>query len=296
MSDPQVTTDRFTAINGDCCEAIRSMPDDSVGLSVYSPPFSHLFIYSDSDRDMGNAASDAEFLAHYGFLVRELYRVLKPGRLCAVHCSDLPRSKTMHGYVGLYDLSGDIIRAHEDAGFAYHGRVTVWKDPVVEMQRTKAVGLLHKQLLKDSCRSRTGMPDYVLFFRKTPTEEKHADRVSHSRDEMPVDMWRKWASPIWMDINQTNVLNVRTAREDDDEKRLCPLQLDLIERCVRLYSNPDDVVLSPFMGIGSEGFISLKCGRKFCGVELKPAYFRQAVKNLKLAESERGHLFDTAAA
>lgn len=276
----QVTTDRYTAINGDCCEAVAELPTESVGFSIYSPPFSHLFIYSDSERDMGNAANDAEFLEHYRFLVRELYRTLRPGRLVAVHCSDLPRTKTTHGVVGLYDLPGDILRVHEECGFTYHSRVTIWKDPVVEMQRTKALGLLHKQLLKDSSRSRMGMPDYLLVFRKTPSDEKAVEKIGHIADEMPVSQWQQWASPVWMDINQTDVLNVRIAKDDDDEKHVCPLQLDLIERAVRMWSNPDDVVLSPFMGVGSEGYVALKTGRRFCGVELKPAYFRQDRKSV----------------
>lgn len=281
----QVTGDNFTAINGDCVEAVRELPTDSVGFSIFSPPFSHLFIYSDSERDMGNAASDDEFLEHYRFLARELMRVTKPGRLCAVHCSDLPKTKAMTGTVGLYDLPGEIRRIHEEEGWTYHSRVTIWKDPVVEMTRTKALGLLHKQLLKDSSRSRVGMPDYVLVFRKTPGDEKSADKVGHDAKDFPVDLWQKWASPVWMDIDQTDVLNVRIARNDKDEKHLCPLQLDLIERAIRLWSNPGDVVLSPFLGVGSEGFMALKAGRRFVGVELKREYFEQAVRNLQEASS-----------
>jgi DNA modification methylase len=290
-----VVSDRFAAYNNDCCEVVPTLPTESVGFSVYSLPFSNLFIYSDSDRDMGNATNDGEFLEHYAFLVRELYRVLKPGRLVAVHCSDLPRTKATHGVVGLYDLPGDIRAVHEAAGFTYHSRVTIWKDPVVEMQRTKAIGLLHKQLLKDSSRSRVGMPDYLMVFRKDPGDEKAVEKIGHVGDEMPVSLWQQWASPVWMDICQTDVLNVRIARENDDEKHLCPLQLPVIERCVRLWSNPNDIVLSPFMGIGSEGFVSLKAGRRFVGVELKPAYFRQAVKNLNQAIAERGSLFEDVA-
>lgn len=284
----QETGDNWTAIHGDCCEAIRDIPDASVGFTIYSPPFSHLFIYSDSERDMGNAANDAEFLEHYRILTAELYRATKPGRIVAVHCSDLPRKKSLAGYVGLYDLSGDIVRAHEASGWHYHSRVTIWKDPVVEMQRTKALGLLHKQLLKDSSRSRVGMPDYVLLFRKTPADEKDADKIGHDRADFPVEMWQRWASPVWMDIDQTNVLNVRLARDDKDEKHLCPLQLDLIDRALRLWSNPGDVVLSPFMGIGSEGWCAMRAGRKFVGIELKESYFRQAVKNLEDAAQWRG--------
>lgn len=328
----QETGDMWTAVHGDSCEATRDIPDNSIGFTIYSPPFSHLFIYSDSERDMGNAANDAEFLEHYRILVRELYRVTKPGRLVAVHCSDLPRTKAVHGEVGLYDLPSDIRAVHEAEGWTYHSRITIWKDPVVEMQRTKALGLLHKQLLKDSSRSRVGMPDYVLVFRKTPSKETagHAaarravagvdeeeighdeynrlyrsaydaayaaapadetvvDKVSHDRENLPVDIWQKWASPVWMDIDQTDVLNVRIARDDKDEKHLCPLQLDLIDRCIRLWSNPGDVVLSPFMGVGSEGWGALRADRKFIGIELKEAYFRQAVKNLSDAAQWRGN-------
>ncbi|HEY8358661.1 MAG TPA: DNA methyltransferase [Ramlibacter sp.] len=276
----QIQGDNFVAIHGDCVEATKELPTESVGFSIFSPPFSHLFIYSDSERDMGNAANDQEFLDHYRFLVRELYRVTKPGRLCAVHCSDLPKTKAMTGTVGLYDLPGEIRAVHEAEGWTYHSRVTIWKDPVVEMTRTKAIGLLHKQLLKDSTRSRVGMPDYVLVFRKTPGDEKSADPVGHDRSEFPVNLWQKWASPVWMDIDQTDVLNVRIARDDKDEKHLCPLQLDLIERAIRLWSNPGDVVLSPFLGVGSEGYVALKAGRKFVGIELKRQYFDQACRNL----------------
>lgn len=325
----QESGEGWTAVWGDCCEAVKAMPAESVGFSIYSPPFSHLFIYSDSERDMGNAANDGEFLEHYRFLVRELYRVTKPGRLVAVHCSDLPRTKSVHEFVGLYDLPGDIRAVHEAEGWTYHSRITVWKDPVVEMQRTKALGLLHKQLMKDSSRSRVGMPDYLLVFRKTPSkeaagqaagrravagltepsddeynviyeraydaayasavgDETGVDRVGKEREDFPVDLWQKWASPVWMDIDQTDVLNVRIARNDKDEKHLCPLQLDLIDRAIRLWSNPGDVVLSPFMGVGSEGWGALRANRKFVGVELKSEYFAQAVKNLQDAAQWRG--------
>ena len=217
----------------------------------------------------------------------------KPGRLTAIHCSDLPRTKATHGEVGIYDMPGDIIRAHIANGWTYHSRICIWKDPVVEMQRTKALGLLYKQLQKDSTRSRQGMPDYVLVFRKTPDDEKAADKVGQDANLFPVQQWQEWASPVWMDIQQTNVLNVRAAREDKDEKHLCPLQLDLIERAIRLWSNRGDTVLSPFMGIGSEGYGALRCGRRFIGVELKASYFAQAVRNLKQTEDETagGDLF-----
>lgn len=282
----QHVSDRFTVFNADCVDVAAALPDDSVGFSVYSPPFAHLFVYSDSERDMGNVANEAEFKALYAHLVREKYRITKPGRLTAVHCSDIPRTKSMHGVVGLYDFPADIREVHEAAGWTFHSRITVWKDPVVEMQRTKALGLLYKQIQTDATRNRQGMADYVLVFRKTPNDEaKDTDRVGHDKALFPVDLWQQWASPVWMDINQTNVLNVKVAREDKDERHLCPLQLDLIERAVRLWSNPDDVVFSPFTGIGSEGWAALKAGRKFIGSELKPAYYRQAVKNLLEAEA-----------
>ena len=293
----QEHSDRFVAYNGDCVEVVATLPTESIGFSIYSPPFSHLFIYSDSERDMGNVKNDDEFFAQYGFLLREIHRVTKPGRLTAVHCSDLPRTKGAHGEVGLYDMPGDIIRAHVAAGWTYHSRICIWKDPVVEMQRTKALGLLYKQLQKDSTRSRQGMPDYVLVFRKTPSDEKAADPVGQDARHFPVSQWQKWADPVWMDINQTNVLNVRAAKEDKDEKHLCPLQLDLIERAIRLWSNEGDTVLSPFMGIGSEGFMALRCNRRFIGSELKETYFRQAVKNLRAHDDETvfGDLFSQVA-
>ncbi|NBW16860.1 MAG: site-specific DNA-methyltransferase [Caulobacteraceae bacterium] len=274
----------WTAYNADCVDVLSAMPSDTIGFSVFSPPFAHLFVYSDSPRDMGNVSDEAEFKALYEHVARELYRVTKPGRLVAVHCSDLPRTKSMHGVVGLYDFPADIREAHERAGWTYHSRITVWKDPVVEMQRTKALGLLYKQIQTDATRNRQGMPDYVLVFRKTPEDETKVDRVGQDAKQFPVDMWQQWASPVWMDINQTDVLNARVAREDKDERHLCPLQLPLIERCIRLWTNPGDVVFSPFMGIGSEGVSAIRTGRKFIGTELKPGYFNQAVRFLAEAE------------
>ncbi len=287
--------ERFFAVNADCVEFAASLPDNSVGFSVYSPPFAHLFVYSDSERDMGNVANEAEFKKIYRHLVREKLRITKPGRLTAVHCSDLPRTKSAHGVVGLYDFPADIREVHEQEGWTFHSRITVWKDPVVEMQRTKALGLLYKQIQTDATRNRQGMADYVMVFRKTPEDEaRDTDRVGHDAKKFPVTQWQQWASPVWMDIDQTNVLNVKVAREDKDERHLCPLQLDLIERAVRLWSNPGDTVFSPFMGIGSEGWVSLKAGRRFVGSELKPAYYRQAIKNLREAEASEASLFDMA--
>lgn len=278
----------WAAYHGDCCAVLPQLPDASVGFSVYSPPFGNLFVYSDSVADMGNCADDAEFGAHYGFMVREKFRVTMPGRLSAVHCSDLPMTKWRDGQIGIKDFSGQIIRIHEDAGWVLHSRITIWKCPVVEMTRTKALGLLYKQLLKDSGRSRAGMPDYLLVFRK-PGD--NPSPIIHRAEDFPVEQWQEWASPVWMTVNQTNVLNVAAARSEHDERHLCPLQLDVIERAIHLWSNPGDVVLSPFMGIGSEGVMALKARRKFVGIELKDSYFRQACRHLDSAERNAMDLF-----
>lgn len=266
----------WQAINGDCVDVLAQMPGASVGFSVYSPPFGSLFVYSESAADMGNS-TDQEFAEHYGYLVNEKFRVTMPGRLTAVHCSDLPMTKWRDGAIGIKDFSGQIIRLHEDAGWILHGRRTVWKCPVVEMTRTKHVGLLYKQLQKDSSKSRGGMPDYLLTFIK-PGD--NPSPINHTPADFPLEQWQEWASPVWMGVNQSNVLNVRMARENHDERHLCPLQLDIIERALIMWSNAGDVVLSPFMGIGSEGVCSLKLNRKFIGVELKESYWRQACKYL----------------
>ena len=278
--------DDFVLYQGDCAEVIREIPDESVGLSVFSPPFSNLYTYSDSDRDMGNSVDDTEFLEHYGFLAGELLRVTMPGRLCAVHCKDLVDYAGSSGRAGLRDFPGDLIRVHEAAGWKYHSRVTVWKCPVREMQRTKAHGLLYKQLRRDSTFSRQGLAEYVLVFRRWAGEGDEVAPVEHTEETFPLDRWQEWASPVWMDIQQTNVLNVELAREDGDEKHMCPLQLDLIERCVVLWSNPGDVVLSPFAGIGSEGVVSLQSGRRFVGIELKQSYYERAARNLSEARAQ----------
>ena len=280
--------DGWSVFNADCVAFSSNMPDESIDLSVYSPPFANLYIYGDSVADMGNCADDEEFFEQYKFLIQEKFRITKPGRLSCVHCADLPTSKAVHGYIGRRDFSGEIIRQHIDAGWIFHCRVTVWKDPVVEMQRTKAHGLLHKTIKKDSTRSRMGNPDYLLVFVK-PGENQ--DPVTHTAEEFPVEQWQEWASPVWMDINQTNVLNGRSARAEKDERHICPLQLDFIERCITMWSNKGDTVFSPFTGIGSEGFMAVKMGRKFVGTELKLEYFQQAAANLKMAESEKGDLF-----
>jgi DNA modification methylase len=281
----------WTAYNGDCVDVVRQLPDNSVGFSIYSPPFESIFTYSDSECDMGNSANSDEFRQHYRYLIREMARVTKPGRLTAVHCSNLPSSKWKDGVIGLKDFRGDIIRLHEAEGFVYHSEVCIWRDPVVEMTRTKALGLLYKQLKKDSTRSRQGMPDYLIIMR-APGE--NIEPVGQDEKNFPVEQWQKWASPVWMDIRQTNTLNVALAREGADEKHLCPLQLDLIERALTMWSNPGDIVLSPFMGVGSEGVQSVKLRRKFLGVELKKSYFDVASRYLATGEMNAVSLFDAA--
>lgn len=291
----QATGGRYSAINADCVEALRGLPDRSVGFSIFSPPFSSLYTYSASTRDMGNVRGDAQFFEHFGFLVAELARVMIPGRLVSVHCMDIPSSKVMHGHIGLRDFPGDLIRAFEAKGFIYHSRVTIWKDPVTAMQRTKALGLLHKTIRENASMSRQGIPDYVITMRAPCSEIPQADRVKHvagTETELPVELWQQYASPVWMDIKPNETLQHESAREHDDERHICPLQLEVIRRCIRIWTNPDDVVLSPFMGIGSEGFVALEEGRRFVGVELKGSYFKQAVLNLaRAANVSQGTLF-----
>lgn len=297
----QKQTDKWSLYNGDCCEVLTQFPDDSIDFSVYSPPFASLYVYSDSERDMGNCESDEHFFEHYSYLVAQLYRVIKPGRLVSVHCTNMPAMLARDGYIGRKDFRGDIIRCNQKAGFIYHSEVCIWKDPVTEMQRTKALGLLHKQVCKDSSMSRQGIPDYVCTFRKPG---KNANPIAGEFDHfvgedfkhtgnLSIDIWQRYASPVWMDIRQGNTLNARAAREESDTRHVCPLQLDVIHRCLQLWSKVDDVVLSPFAGIGSEGYESLRLGRKFIGVELKQSYFAEACKNLAKAESEAngGRLF-----
>lgn len=274
--------DGFAAYHGDCVDVLRQLPENSIGFSVYSPPFGNLFVYSDQAADMGNS-TDEEFAEHYGYAVEQLYRVTKPGRLTAVHCSDLPLTKWRDGNVGIKDFSGQIIALHEAAGWILHSRRTIWRCPVVEMTRTKHVGLLYKQLRADSAKSRGGMPDYLLTFVK-PGENAHP--IMHTPESFPLDQWQEWASPVWMTVDQSNVLNVKLAREGADERHLCPLQLDVIDRALVLWSNRGDVVLSPFMGIGSEGYCALKRGRRFLGIELKASYFKQAVQYLREIEDQ----------
>lgn len=280
----QETGKSWTLVNGDCVEGMQAMPVESVHLTVTSIPFASLFTYSASERDMGNCSSHEEFFQHFAHWVRGLLRVTKPGRIAALHVMNLPTSKMRDGVIGLTDFRGQVIRAMEDGGWIYHAETVVWKDPVTAMQRTKALGLLWKQIKKDSCMSRMGIPDYVVFFRKPGGNE---EPVAHTAQEFPVDQWQKWASPVWMDINQSDTLNVRVAREEEDERHLCALQIEVIRRCMVLYSNPGDTLFDPFAGIGSTGYVAVQNGRRFAGFELKRSYFEQAAKNLRDAEAER---------
>jgi len=279
--------DGFTVHLGDCVKWSRRMEDNSVDYSVFSPPFADLFVYSNSDHDMGNCKNDQEFVEQLKFLISELFRVMKPGRNVSFHCMNLPTTKMRQGFIGLRDFRGDLIRAFQDAGFIYHSEVCIWKDPVVAMQRTKALGLLHKTIRENSTMSRMGLPDYVVTMRK-PGEIK--ERVTHG-DDLPVHLWQKYASPIWDDIDQGRTLNKMPARDENDEKHMCPLQLDVIERCIHLWTNKGDVVFSPFTGIGSEGYTAIKMGRKFVGTELKPQYFELACLNITDASKEQQGLF-----
>jgi len=274
-----VSNEWYNVKRGDCVQLIREVPDNSIGLSVFSPPFAELYTYSNHIEDMGNSKDYNEFLKQFSFLIKELHRVIMSGRNVAVHCMDLPIQKGKEGFIGLRDFSGMILKAFEDAGFVYHSRITIWKDPVVEMQRTKALGLLHKQVKKDSTMSRVGIPDYVMVFRKDGDRENPVTNTG-----MSVDLWQKIASPVWMDIDYGNTLQgYRNGREENDEKHICPLQLDTIERLILLYSNEGDTVLTPFMGIGSEVFQAVKMNRKGIGFELKESYFDLAKKNIQSA-------------
>jgi DNA modification methylase len=299
--------------NGDCCEVLKQIPEESIDFCIHSPPFSSLYIYSDSENDMGNCESDAEFFEHYSFAIRELYRVLVPGRLVAVHCKDLPKYANVWGTTGLIDFPGACIQEFEAAGFVFHSRVTIWKCPVTERERTNNNGLLHKTVRRDSSQVRQGMADYLVVFRKPPREgdglmsakpverklgfDRYIGFAGPSNDNHPskfarktsstdpsIDIWRRYAEPVWWDVNQTDVLNHKLATSDEDEKHICPLQLCLIERAVDLWTLPGDVVLSPFAGVGSEGIGSLRVGRKFIGIELKQEYFANACKFLASEE------------
>lgn len=308
--------ENYAVYNADTVEVAKSLPSESVDFSVFSPPFSSLYTYSNSDRDMGNVKSDAEFWEQYRYLIKEQFRVMKSGRNIAIHCMNLPSSKQNDGFIGIKDFRGDIIREYQKAGFIYHSEVCIWKCPVVAMTRTKALGLLHKTIKKDSAMSRMGIPDYIVTMRKPGVNEKPVagefkyyvgdtppagfvkiDRDDGSHFWMPsenntsVDVWQKYASPVWDDINQTDTLNFREGRDSDDERHICPLQLDVIERCLQLWSIEGDVVWTPFMGIGSEVYMALKMGRKAIGAELKPSYFELALRNIAQAEKKQYSLF-----
>lgn len=288
----QRVTDSFAIYNSDCVDVLRGMPDESMHYSIFSPPFASLYTYSASPRDMGNCANHEEFFGQFRFLVPELYRVMKPGRLLSFHCMLLPTSKARDGIIGLTDFRGQLIRAFQEVGWVFHSEVVVWKDPVTAMQRTKALGLLHKTIKKDSSMSRQGIPDYVVTMRKPGVNAEpitHTGTKGGSEEDLPVDLWQRYASPVWMDIDPSDTLQYRSARENDDEKHICPLQFGIIRRCLNLWSNKGDTVLSPFAGIGSEGYVSLEMGRRFVGVELKRSYYEQAVRNLESVQigSER---------
>jgi hypothetical protein len=310
----QVIASDYAVYQGDSCELIRAVPGDTVHFGIHSPPFEGLYKFSNYDRDISNNEG-AGFWEHYAFLIQELLRVTMPGRLHAVHCMQLPMSKIRHGHIGMRDFRGEIVRAYEDAGWIFHSEVCIWKDPVVAQQRTKSIRLLHKQIVKDSAMSGQGLADYILVFRKPgenpepvsgcfdqyvgdgvePDRSKYTHHTD-GRNWYSIEVWQRYASPVWMDINQTRTLQYRSARDEKDEQHISPLQLDVIERCIDLWSNPGDVVLTPFLGIGSEVYSAVEMGRKGIGFELKPSYFEQAVRNIaELHKSRTDNLFTRAA-
>lgn len=272
----QAIGENYALYNGDSCEVLKGIPENSIHYEIFSPPFASLYTYSNSERDLGNCRTTSEFYEQFKYIVCELYRVLMPGRLVSFHCMDLPLSKERDGIIGIRDFRGEMIRLFEEAGFVLHSQVCIWKDPVTAMQRTKALGLLHKQIKKDSCMSRQGIPDYLVTMRK-PGE--NPERVSHTNESFPVEVWQRYASPVWMDINPSDTLQATSAKEDKDERHICPLQLGVIRRGINLWTNPGDVVLTPFLGIGSEAVVALQQGRKAIGIELKTSYYKQAVRN-----------------
>lgn len=273
----------YSLYHGDSCEVVKGIPDDSIHYTIFSPPFSSLYTYSNSDRDMGNSRNDNEFYEHFTYLVKELYRITMPGRLLSFHCINIPLMKQRDGVIGLKDFRGELIKIFIDAGFIFHSEVCIWKNPVTEMQRTKALGLLHKQIKKDSSMSRQGIPDYVITMRK-PGE--NPEPIEHTNDTFPVDLWQKYASPVWMDIRQSDTLQKKSARAEEDERHICPLQLEVIKRCICLWTNPGDIVLDPFTGIGSSNYMALRLDRRTVGIELKDSYYVQAVANCEMAMDE----------
>jgi len=293
--------ENWTLANGDCIEVLNSLPENSIHLSIFSPPYASLYTYSNSDRDLGNSVNDEQFYEHFAHVVAGLHRVTKPGRIVCVDVMNIPAMKERDGYIGLKDFRGDVIRAFQKVGFIFHSEHCAWKDPLIEATRTKALGLMHKQLCKDSTRSRAGIPQYLLAFRKDGENQDpvaHIDGLTEFAGENPPihgnlshERWRRYASPVWMDINFSNTLNARAARDHEDERHVCPMALDLIERAIILWSNPGDVVFDPFSGVGSTGYQAIKMGRKFVGSELKQSYFAQACKNIASAKSSQTALF-----
>lgn len=272
----QSITDRYALYNGDSCEVLQCIPSDSIHYSIFSPPFASLYTYSNSERDLGNCRTTDEFYEHFKIIASELYRVIMPGRLMSFHCMDLPLSKERDGYIGIRDFRGELIKLFEQCGFILHSQVVIWKDPVTAMQRTKAIGLLHKQIKKDSTVSRQGIPDYLVTMQKPGV---NPEPVTHTNESFPIPVWQQYASPVWMDINPSDTLQRTSCRDEKDERHICPLQLGVIRRGINLWTNKGDTVLTPFMGIGSEAVVALEFGRKAIGIELKTSYYDQAVKN-----------------
>ena len=319
----QEVTDKYAIYHGDSCEVLKGIPENSIHFEIYSPPFASLYTYSNSERDLGNCSNNGEFFEQFKFISQELYRILLPGRLMSVHCMDIPLMKERDGYIGLSDFPGDLIRLFQGIGFIYHSRVAIWKDPLIEATRTKAIGLMHKQVVKDSAMCRNGLPDYLITFRKPgdnpepinhphgftqffgeeepqakkaePTmKDSYAHRKISMAKEDPVyshHVWRRYASPIWMDIKQTDTLQYRSARDEKDERHICPLQLGVIRRAIELWTNENDIVLSPFGGIGSEPVVALEMGRRAIAVELKDSYYRQMRANCAQAIKDTSDLF-----
>lgn len=276
----QVIENRYALYHGDSVDITTQIPDNSIHYTLFSPPFSSLYTYSNSDRDMGNSKNDEEFYNHFKFLASELYRITMPGRLLSFHCMDLPLMKQRDGVIGLKDFPALMLRIFQECGFIYHSKVTIYKSPVVEMQRTKALGLLHKQIKKDSSMSRQGLPDYIVTVRK-PGE--NPERITHTNESFPVDVWQNYASPVWMDIRQSDTLQRKSARAEKDEKHIAPLQLEVIQRCIELWTNPNDIVFDPFGGIGSTAYVALTMGRRAISSELKDSYFEQMKNNVEIA-------------
>lgn len=309
----QVITDKYAIYEGDSCEIMPALPENSIGYSLHSPPFEGLYKFSNSDRDVSNSEGET-FWKHYGFIISELLRITKPGRLASVHVMQLPTSKTRQGFIGMRDFRGEVIRAFEKAGWHFASEVCIWKDPVVAQQRTKSIRLLHKQVCKDSAISGQGLADYIVTFRKPGENDERISgefefyigegnapepieqRLGRQSPEeakkwYSIEVWQRYASPVWTDISQSRTLQYRGARDDKDEQHISPLQLDVIERCIHLWSNPCDTVFTPFLGIGSEVYGAVELGRKGIGIELKASYFRQCVKNLEGLKEKQNGLF-----